>query len=208
MKLAAVHPTRRSFLKAMLAAMVAPLLVPARLLAAGQAAPSNKVTLGVIGVGAQGQYDMRNFLGHDDVRVTAICDVNRRNIGSAQRLIANAYGSSDAKVYADFRELNADASIDAVLMALPVHWHSIPAQDTILHGKHIYHEKPMGLSFEEARRVRGGRAQDRCRVPVRHAATVRPVLPLGVRVGPERPAGQAQGDPGVGPRRQERAAPP
>jgi predicted dehydrogenase len=50
--------------------------------------------------------------------------------------------------------LNADASIDAVLMALPVHWHSIPALDAILHGKHIYHEKPMAMSFEEARRVR------------------------------------------------------
>jgi predicted dehydrogenase len=58
------------------------------------------------------------------------------------------------KVFADFRELNADTSIDAVLMALPVHWHSIPALDAIRNGKHIYHEKPMALSFEEARRVR------------------------------------------------------
>jgi len=154
MKRAANHTTRRNLLKAMLAARVAPLLVPARLLAAGQAAPSNKLTLGVIGVGAQGQGDMRNFLGHDDVRVTAICDVNKRNIESAQRLIAQAYGSPDVKVHADFRELNADASLDAVLMALPVHWHSLAAQDAILHGKHIYHEKPMGLSFAEARRVR------------------------------------------------------
>ncbi len=154
MKRAAMHTTRRSLLKAMLAVRVAPLLVPARLLAVGQAAPSNKITLGVIGVGAQGQYDMRNFLGHDDVRVTAVCDVNKRNIESARRLIAQAYGSADVKVHADFRELNADSSIDAVLMALPVHWHSLAALDAIGHGKHIYHEKPMGLSFEEARQVR------------------------------------------------------
>ncbi len=154
MKRAAIHTTRRSLIKAMLAARIAPLVVPARLLAAGKAAPSNQITLGVIGVGAQGQGDMRNFLGYGDVRVTAICDVNKRNIESAQRLIAKAYGNSDAKVYADFRELNADASIDAVLMALPVHWHSLAALDAIGHGKHIYHEKPMGLSFEEARRVR------------------------------------------------------
>ncbi len=60
---AAIHTTRRSLLKAMLAARVAPVPVPARLLAAGQGAPSNKLTLGVLGVGAQGQYDMRNFLG-------------------------------------------------------------------------------------------------------------------------------------------------
>jgi predicted dehydrogenase len=137
----------------MLAAKIAPAFVPARLLRAGQA-PSNRITLGVIGVGAQGLYDMRNFLGYDDVRVTAICDVNRRNIETARGVIAEAYGSRDVKVFSDFRELNADRSIDAVLMALPVHWHSIAAQDVILQGKHIYHEKPMALSFEEARRVR------------------------------------------------------
>ena len=148
------HATRRNFLKAMIAARVAPIFVPVRLLGAGQATPSNKVTLGVIGVGAQGQYDMQNFLTHDDVRVTAICDVNQRKIDAARGLITKAYHSPDLKVFTDFRELNADRSIDAVLMALPVHWHSIAAQDTILHGKHIYHEKPMGMSFDEARQVR------------------------------------------------------
>jgi predicted dehydrogenase len=154
MKQAAIHMTRRSLLKTMLAARAVPLVVPARLLAAGETAPSNKLTLGVIGVGAQGQYDMRNFLSHSEVRVTAICDVNKRNIESAKRLIAQTYGSADAKVCKDFRELNADTSIDAVLMALPVHWHSLAALDAVGHGKHIYHEKPMGLSFEEARLVR------------------------------------------------------
>ena len=146
---------RRSFLTAMLAAGTAPWIVPAHVL--GNAAgtpPSGKITLGVIGVGSQGQGDMRDFLTHEGVRVTAICDVNRRNIEAARQHIAAAYGKPDVKVFADFRELNADPSIDAVLMALPVHWHSIPALDAILHGKHIYHEKPMAMSFEEARRVR------------------------------------------------------
>jgi predicted dehydrogenase len=122
--------------------------------AAGQTPPSDKINLGVIGVGAQGQGDMQNFLSSGRVRVTAICDVNQRNIDSARKRITEAYGNSDVKVFADFRELNADPSIDAVLMALPVHWHSIPSMDAILHGKHIFHEKPMGMSFEEARHVR------------------------------------------------------
>jgi len=147
--------SRRSLLKGALAAGAAPWFVPAHVLgAAGQTAPSGTLALGVIGVGAQGQYDMRNFLAQQDVRMTAICDVNKRNIASAREHIAKAYGSNDVKVYTDFRELTADASIDAVLMALPVHWHSIPALDAIHNGKHIYHEKPMALSFEEARRVR------------------------------------------------------
>ncbi|MBL9198870.1 MAG: Gfo/Idh/MocA family oxidoreductase [Opitutaceae bacterium] len=144
--------SRRSFVQAMLAAGVAPLVVPARLL--GAAAPSNKITVGVIGVGAQGHGDMRNFLSQDDVRVTAICDVNQRNLDRARKTIAEAYGGADVKVQEDFRTLNEDPSIDAVLMALPVHWHSIPSIDAILRGKHIFHEKPMALSFEEGRRVR------------------------------------------------------
>ncbi len=136
----------------MLATGAAPLVIPSRLL--GAAAPSTKLTVGVIGVGAQGHGDMRNFLSQDDVRVTALCDVNQRNLDRARKSIAEAYGSADVKVHADFRTLNADPSIDAVLMALPVHWHSIPSLDAILRGKHIFHEKPMALSFEEGRRVR------------------------------------------------------
>ena len=148
-------PTRRDFLKAALAAGAAPWFVPAHVLgSAGQTAPSSKLAVGVIGVGAQGQYDMRNFLSQPDVRVTAICDVNQRNIATARDHVKNAYGSPDVRVFKDFRELNTDPTIDAVLMALPVHWHSVPAADAILHGKHIYHEKPMGMSFAEAVRVR------------------------------------------------------
>ncbi len=154
-KKACGRTTRRTFIQSMLVAGTAPWCVPAHVLGgAGQTAPSDKITLGVLGVGAQGQNDMRDFLGHDDVRVTAICDLNQRNIASARRFITERYGSPDLKVFSDFQALNADPTIDAVLMALPVHWHSLPALDAVLHGKHIYHEKPMAMSFEEARRVR------------------------------------------------------
>lgn len=146
---------RRTFLKTATGVVAAPWIVPSRVLAAaGGTTPSDKITLGVIGVGAQGQGDMRDFLTNDHVRVTAICDVNQRNIQSARKHVSKAYGKPDVKVYADFPELNADPAIDAVLMALPVHWHSIPAADAILHGKHIYHEKPMGMSLGEAQLVR------------------------------------------------------
>jgi len=146
---------RRRFLKCALAAGVAPYFVPSHVLGAGGATPpSNKITLGVIGTGAQGRADMGNFLRLDDVRVTAICDINQRNVEKARSLIREHYGNADVKLYADFQELNRDPSIDAVQMTLPVHWHSMPSIDAVLQGKHIYHEKPMALSFEEARRVR------------------------------------------------------
>ena len=138
----------------MLVAGVTPQIVPGHVLGlAGKTSPSNKITLGVLGAGARGQADMVNFLGLNDVRVTSLCDVNQRNIEKTKTRIADAYGKEDLKVFSDFKEFNADPSIDAVLMALPVHWHSIPSLDAILNGKHIFHEKPMALSFEEAKRV-------------------------------------------------------
>ena len=113
--------SRRAFVQSMLAAGAAPWIVPAHVLCgAARPAPSGKITLGVIGVGSQGTGDMRDFLTNEHVRVTAVCDVNRRRIDSARQHIAKAYGAPDVRVYADFRELNADRSIDAVLMALPV----------------------------------------------------------------------------------------
>lgn len=144
---------RRSFLTQIIATGSAPWIIPSHVLRA-ETAPSNKVTLGVIGAGAQGTGDMRAFLTDERVRVVAVCDVNKQHIEGARGHIKTAYGSDDMKTFADFRELNRDKSVDAVLMALPVHWHSIPAADAILNGKHIYHEKPMGMSFEEARHVR------------------------------------------------------
>lgn len=145
---------RRSSLKTILATGIAPWIVPAHVLRS-QTAPSNKITLGVIGCGSQGMVDLRAFLNHDDVRVVALCDVNRKNLEKANGYyLKEKYGKADASVYSDFRELNRDPAVDAVLMALPVHWHSIPAADAVLNGKHIYHEKPMALSLQESKLVR------------------------------------------------------
>jgi predicted dehydrogenase len=147
--------SRRAFLGAGLAAVSAPWVVPASALGAdGKSPPSERIALGVLGVGAQGQWDLRAFLNHDDVRVVALCDVNRRNLDAARQHIAQRYGKADAKVFADFRDLGSDRSIDAVQMTLPVHWHAIPSIHAILQGKHVYYEKPMAMSFEEACRVR------------------------------------------------------
>jgi predicted dehydrogenase len=147
--------SRRGFLKAALAAGIAPQFVPSHVLGlGGTTSPSNKITLGILGAGSRGFQDMVNFLGLEDVRITTVCDVNQRNIEKARNRISEVYGSADVKAVSDFRELNADSSVDAILMALPVHWHSIPSLDAIAHGKHIFHEKPMALSFAEAKQVR------------------------------------------------------
>lgn len=96
-------PTRRSFLGTMLAASVAPAFIPSRLLGAGGAVPpSGKISVGILGVGEQGRADMINFLGQPDVRVTAICDVNERNLATAREILAKHYGKDDVKIHRDF----------------------------------------------------------------------------------------------------------
>ena len=58
--------------------------------------------------------------------------------------------SSDLKRYADHRELLADGSIDAVTVATPDHWHHRQIVDALRAGKHVYAEKPMTKTVEEA----------------------------------------------------------
>jgi predicted dehydrogenase len=155
--------TRRSLLAGLLAAGTAPLIVRARVLGlGGGVAPSNQITLGVLGTGKQGQVNLKAFLNHADARITALCDVNERHLKTARGILAAHPGAGDGHVrsYTDFQELHQDISIDAVVMALPVHWHSIPAAEAVLHGKHLYHEKPMAMSFAEAAHVRAAVRQE------------------------------------------------
>lgn len=73
---------RRSFLRSVLASGVAPAFVPARLLRP-ETAPSNQITLGVVGCGAQGTQDLRAFLTQNQVRVTTLCDVHQDRLKTA-----------------------------------------------------------------------------------------------------------------------------
>ena len=128
------HPTRRSFLKTSAAAIAAPLILPARLF--GQDAPSNKITVGVIGTGSKGAGGMRNFMSHQSAEVVAVCDVNRNHLNAAGDLAQVPV----ERRYCDFRELLARDDIDAVLVASPDHWHVLQSKAAIEAGKDVYCE--------------------------------------------------------------------
>ena len=146
---------RRRFVQCLAAATAAPAIIPASVLAqAGKNAPSNQLSLGLIGHGDMGTGHLRHALSQKGVRVTALCDINEHHLDRAKKLVAEAYGKPDVKAYRDFRELNADPSIDAVLIALPVHWHCLAGVDAIMQRKPLYLEKPVSLTFEEAALVR------------------------------------------------------
>ncbi|MDA0349911.1 MAG: Gfo/Idh/MocA family oxidoreductase [Verrucomicrobia bacterium] len=132
---------RRSFIKSMLAAGVAPLVIRSSLL--GKAAPSNMITLGFIGVGGHGLgYNLKSFLQEDDCRAVAVCDVSKDRRQQARNTVNDHNGDSKCSVIADFRELLARDDIDAVVISTPDHWHVTMAIMAMKAGKKVFCEKP------------------------------------------------------------------
>lgn len=80
----------------------------------GNVAPSERITMGCIGVGWQGGSNMEQFLGLKDCRIVAICDVDKRHLQGAVNAVNKRYGSQDCAAYGDYRELIARDDIDAV----------------------------------------------------------------------------------------------
>jgi predicted dehydrogenase len=134
-------PDRRSFLKSMLAASAAPLVVSPRLF--GSDAPSSKITLGFIGVGGHGtRYNLASFLQEDDCRAFAVCDVMKDRLHTAKEMVDKHNGDTACKTYSDFRDLLADKDIDGVVISAPDHWHVTMAIMGIRAGKKVFCEKP------------------------------------------------------------------
>jgi predicted dehydrogenase len=150
--------TRRSLLKRttglMASAVAVPYVVPSSALGkAGSTAPSERLTMGAIGIGGQGMHNLRNFLTCDDLRVLAVCDVDTNHRITAKNTVDSAYGNKDCSAYNDFREILTRNDLDTVLIATPDHWHAILSIQAAKAGKDIYCEKPISLTIAEGRAV-------------------------------------------------------
>ncbi len=143
------HVSRRQFLGAAAGAVAFPYVVPSSVFGAG--APSGKITMGCIGVGSQGSGNMNGFLEKGDARILAVCDVDKGHRDAAKRRVDEKYGNKDCATYHDFRELIARDDIDALSLALPDHWHSIPAIMAARAGKDMYGEKPLARTIHEGK---------------------------------------------------------
>jgi myo-inositol 2-dehydrogenase/D-chiro-inositol 1-dehydrogenase len=130
--------------------------------------PSRRVNLGLIGCGNQGINDLKLFLADERVQVVAVCDVNRQSPGywnggiagrePARDFVEWHYGQArrtgaykGCAIYEDFRELLRRPDIDAVILALPDHWHALATIAAARAGKDIYGEKPLALTIAEGR---------------------------------------------------------
>lgn len=147
---------RRSFLQSTGVAAVAA-AGAAAVSAPGVARSSNvadRIRVGFIGPGGQGfGSHVKNLaqLHKDGVAVdlVAVCDVYKVHADRAAEFIKSETGS-DVKRYTDYTELLADKDIDAVCIGTPDHWHAKQTIDAMKAGKHVYCEKPMTHSVEEA----------------------------------------------------------
>ena len=135
--------TRRRFLKGAAASVAVPYVINGSVLRA-DTAPSNRIGLGAIGLGARNSSG-RLALG-GNAQVTAVCDVVKAKREATQQRIGKG-----CKAYNDFRDLIADPNVDAITVATPEHWHVIPAVMAAKAGKDAYVEKPLGLTIQEGR---------------------------------------------------------
>ncbi|MBX7257228.1 MAG: Gfo/Idh/MocA family oxidoreductase [Candidatus Hydrogenedentes bacterium] len=151
--------TRRSFLKGVAvtaAGIAAPMIVPSKVL--GAEAPSNRITVGMIGVGRQARYaNLPQLLAVPDAQVVAVCDVDSWRVEQAKVLVEEAYAKhagtpySGCATFGDFRELLARDDIDAVMISTPDHWHVPAGIAAAKAGKHFSCEKPLSTCVAHGR---------------------------------------------------------
>jgi predicted dehydrogenase len=143
--------TRRQFIRsaaASTAAISLPWIIPSSALGKdGVATPSERVTLGVIGMGPRCRYVLPQMLNQPDVQCIAMADVQASRRDAAKEFVDKHYGNTDCVLYRDFRELLVREDIDAVLIATGDRWHSPASILAAEAGKDVYSEKPCGLTI-------------------------------------------------------------
>lgn len=131
-----------------------PTIIPAAALGLdGRTPPSDKIQLGVIGMGRRCKYVMAELLKLEDVRCRVVADVQASCRDEAKKIVDTAYGSSDCETLRDFRDMLARKDIDAVLIATGDRWHATASMMAAEAGKDIYCEKPCGLTIEYCQRL-------------------------------------------------------
>jgi len=140
--------TRKEFLGTGLTAAAAFTVIPAHVLAGnGKISPSNKLNIAAIGIGNQGWKELNNDALKEE-NIVALCDVNEENLNKASNRFPGA------KTYIDWRKALEQKDIDAVYCASTDHTHAFISIWAMNRGMHVYCQKPLAITVEEARMVR------------------------------------------------------
>ena len=158
------YPNRREFLKSVATTatlFAGPTIVPARALGVdGNVAPSNRITVGMIGIGRQClAFNLPFFVNQSDCEVVALCDVDRWRLEVTEERTASYYSENKNRCpkvpncprYVDFREVLDRKDVDAVMISTPDHWHVPISVLAVKAGKDVSCEKPLTRSIAEGR---------------------------------------------------------
>ncbi|HEY2588601.1 MAG TPA: Gfo/Idh/MocA family oxidoreductase [Tepidisphaeraceae bacterium] len=155
--------SRRSFVKSTAAlAVAAPTIISARALGSESTpSPSNRITLGFIGIGKQASGHLDFLSGRSDTQVLAVCDVHSGRRERARTHVEEKYKklerpSDGIAEYKTYQELLDRKDVDAVVIGVPDHWHTAIALNAARAGKDIYCEKPLTLTIHEAKVIIDG----------------------------------------------------
>jgi hypothetical protein len=150
--------SRRTFIKGSAAAAAAgvvasPWLQPyARALGA-----NNDIRIGVVGIGSnvkiggKGKQDIRKFRKYRGVRITALCDPDRRILDAEAAACRKL--NEPVETYTDVRKLLASKNVDAIIVTTPNHWHALVTIWACQAGKHVYVQKPASHNIFEGRKM-------------------------------------------------------
>ncbi|HZY37914.1 MAG TPA: Gfo/Idh/MocA family oxidoreductase [Mucilaginibacter sp.] len=124
----------------------------------GYIAPSDMIALGHIGTGKQAFGLKKAFLDTGEAKILAAADVYGAKVKQFAAEVNQFYAAQAGQsqyagmtTFADFRDLLNRQDIDAVVIAVPDHWHSVCAILAARAGKDIYCEKPLSLTIAEGR---------------------------------------------------------
>lgn len=135
---------RRQFLRYSAAGLGTALAAPAFLRAQS---PNSKLNIAVIGAGGKGASDTDHCASEN---IYALCDVDGNTLKSRKEKYP------DAKTFKDYRKMYDEIgdNIDAVIVATPDHHHATASVQAMRMGKHVYCQKPLVQTVEEARVMR------------------------------------------------------
>ncbi len=125
----------------------------------GQNAPSNKLNIALIGVWGRGTAHY-NVLRNENV--VALCDINDHRTSEAVKIFPKA------KAYWDWRKCLDQKDVEAVVICTADHHHAFIANWALNRNMHVYCEKPLGITVEEARTVRANYLKRKARVATQH----------------------------------------
>jgi len=134
---------------------ILPAIVPAAALGRNATAPSDRVTVGILGSGGRAIFETTQYPWFDNAVIVAVCDAQETRRMKAKDTLEKLYAEQrperpnrGIRMYRQFHDLLAQKDIDAVYIASPDHWHVSMLIPSLEAGKHVHCEKPLGVSIE------------------------------------------------------------